>query len=85
MSKRLQVLLEESELRELQRAARRQGVTVAAWVRAAIRQARRSEVGGDAGRKLEAVRLAARHSFPVADIEQMVAEISSGYLGDDGA
>ena len=32
MSKRLQVLLDESELRDIQRIARRQRVTVAEWV-----------------------------------------------------
>src|SRR5438093_68744 len=41
MSKRLQVLLEESELREIQRLARSQKLTVAEWVRQALRAARR--------------------------------------------
>ncbi|HEV8230941.1 MAG TPA: hypothetical protein VGQ75_01220 [Thermoanaerobaculia bacterium] len=35
MDKRLQVLLDEPELREIQRAARAQGMTVAEWVRQA--------------------------------------------------
>jgi post-segregation antitoxin (ccd killing protein) len=39
-SKRLQVLLDEAELREIQRAARAQNITVAAWVRQALRAAR---------------------------------------------
>ncbi|MBP1597340.1 MAG: hypothetical protein H6Q05_2717, partial [Acidobacteria bacterium] len=37
MSKRLQVLLDESELREIQRVARAQKMTVAEWVRQILR------------------------------------------------
>ncbi len=78
MSKRLQVLLEESELRELRRLARRSSTTVAEWVRRALRAARRSEPAKDAERKLAAVRAAARHPFPTADIDRMLAEIEQG-------
>jgi hypothetical protein len=81
MSKRLQVLLSESEWRELQRSSRAQGTTMAEWVRRALRAARRAESHGDAGRKLEVVRAAARHEYPVADIGQMLEEIERGYLG----
>lgn len=81
MSKRLQVLLEERELREIQRAARAQRMTVAEWVRQALRAARRGEPKTDAKKKREAIQAAARHSFPTADIDQMLAEIESGYLG----
>jgi len=80
MSKRLQVLLEERELREIQRAARAQRVTVAEWVRQALRAARRRQTTVDPRKKIEAIRAAARHSFPVGDIEQMLAEIETGYL-----
>lgn len=83
MSKRLQVLLEERELREIQRAARAQRMTVAEWVRQALRAARRREPTIDANKKMKAIRAAARHSFPTADIDQMLAEIESGYLGTD--
>lgn len=79
MSKRLQVLLEERELKEIQRIARGQRTTVAEWVRQALRSARQREPLGDAGRKLEAVRSAALHSYPTADIDQMLAEIERGY------
>lgn len=80
MSKRLQVLLEEPELREIQRAARAQKVTVAEWVRQALRAARRRQPVVDPRKKMDAIRSAARHSFPVGDIEQMLTEIESGYL-----
>jgi len=79
MSKRLQVLLEEDELADVQRAARRQRMTTAEWVRQALRAARRSEPRSDAGKKLAVVRAAARHSFPTADVAEMLAEIERGY------
>jgi hypothetical protein len=38
----------------------------------------------DAGRKLDVVRAAAMHEFPVADIEQMLEEVERGYLDEIG-
>jgi hypothetical protein len=81
MSIRLQVVLGESELREIRQAARRERLTVSEWVRRCLRDARRRQPGRDAGHKLQAIRAAARHAFPTADIGQMLAEIESGYLG----
>lgn len=82
MSKRLQVLLDEAELRDIQRLARAERITVAEWVRAALRAARRREPLGDAGKKLEIVRSAARQAFPTADIDAMLGEIERGYVGE---
>jgi len=79
------VLLEESEMRELRRLARRSNTTVAEWVRRALRTARRNEPRGDADRKLAAVRAASQQAFPTADIEQMLAEIERGYSAPPGA
>jgi hypothetical protein len=84
MSKRLQVLLEEREFREIQRIARGLRMTVAEWVRQALRAASRREPLGDAGKKLEVVRAAARHSFPIGEIDQVLAEIERGYIGESG-
>ena len=83
MSRRLQVLLDEEELKAIQKAARRSKTTVAEWVRQALRAARRREPDGDRLRKLQAIREAARYRFPAPSIEQMLAEIEKGYL-DDG-
>jgi hypothetical protein len=80
MSKRLQVLLEDSELREIRRAARSHRMTVAEWVRQALRTARRGTPRSDAGKKLQIVRAAARHSFPTAGIDEMLRQIERGYL-----
>lgn len=82
MSKRLQVLFDEGEYREIQRIARRHRMTVSAWVRQVVRELRRREPAREPDRKLQAVRAAARSEFPTADIEQMLAEIERGYLGD---
>lgn len=83
MSKRLQVLLEEDELRDIQKAARRSKTTVAEWVRQALRVARQQQPKSDVARKLAIVRAAYRHRFPAPSIEEMLAEIERGYL-DDG-
>ncbi len=84
MSKRLQVLLDEEELEEIRQTARGQRMTVAEWVRQALRAARQREPLGDAPRKLEVVRAAARHSFPAGEIDEMLAEIARGYQPGDG-
>ena len=83
MTKRLQVLLDDPEWREIQRAARARRLTIAEWVRQALRAARRQQPTGDVDRKLEALRAAARHAFPTADIEQMLEDIERGYRGGE--
>ena len=82
MSQRLQVLLDEQELAEIRRIARRQRMTVAEWVRQALRQARRDEPSGDPRRKLSVVREAARGAYPTADLPAMLRQIERGYAGD---
>ncbi|HLB43844.1 MAG TPA: hypothetical protein VJK49_00545 [Candidatus Limnocylindrales bacterium] len=79
MTKRLQVLLDDDELAEVKRAARRRRVSVAGWVRDALRSARARESERDPREKLAAVAEAVRHAFPTADIEEMLAEIERGY------
>jgi hypothetical protein len=82
MSKRLQVLFEEAEYRQLQRLAQRKGMTVADWVRRAIRAAAREQPARSKEAKLAAIRSAARHEAPTADIDQMLAEIERGYTSE---
>lgn len=81
MSRRLQVVLTDEDLASIRDDARRHGVTVSEWVRRALRDARRSSSSGDAARKLAAIRAAARHTFPTADIGLMLDEIERGYSG----
>ena len=80
MSKRLQVLVDDAEYRDLQKVARRRGMTVSQWVRDAIRSMRRLEPSTDAARKLAAVKEATRHSYPAPDVDQMLTEIERGYV-----
>jgi hypothetical protein len=65
MSKRLQVLLRDSEMADIRRLARCEQMTVGEWVRRALRTQF----------KLRAIREAAEYSFPTADIDQMLREI----------
>jgi len=81
MSKRLQVLLDAAEMRDLQRVARAERMTVAEWVRQTLRAARRGVPAGDGARKLAAIRAATRHEFPTADIDDMLGDIERGYTG----
>lgn len=81
MAKRLQVILQDPEYREIQRVARSRRMSIAEWVRQALTVARRQEPLGNVSQKLDAIRAAARHSFPTADIDTMLSEIESGYLG----
>jgi len=82
MAKRLQVILQDPEYREVQRAARSRQMSVAEWVRQALAFARRREPLGDVEKKLAAIRAAAKHEFPTGDIDTMLAEIEHGYLTD---
>ena len=79
--KRMQVLVEEAEYARFQAAAQRAGLTLAGWVRRALRAAWRSAPLGDRDRKLDAIRGAAEHAFPTADIDGMLEEIERGYGG----
>lgn len=81
MSKRLQVILDGEELLEIQRIAEVKQMTVAEWVRQTLRAARRGESRGDPAHKLTAIRVAARNSFPTADVDQMMRQIQAGYTG----
>jgi predicted 2-oxoglutarate/Fe(II)-dependent dioxygenase YbiX len=74
------VLVEEDELREIRKVAHARRMTVAEWVRSAMREARRREPTAPAERKLAVVRAAAKNQLPTAEIDQMLAEIERGYI-----
>lgn len=79
MTKRLQVLLDDRELAEVQRAARRRRQSVADYVRAALREARATEAGRSASEKLRSLRASTAHQFPTGEMQDMLAEIERGY------
>lgn len=79
MSKRLQVLLPDPEMEEIRKLARRERLTIGEWVRRTLREARSQQPVHDPRSKLKAVREAAEHSFPTAEIDQMLEEIERGF------
>jgi hypothetical protein len=79
MAKRLQVIVQDPEYRDIQRAARLRRMSIAEWVRQALVQARRREPSREVASKLEVIRAAARMDFPTADIDRMLDEIERGY------
>lgn len=83
MSKRLQVLLPDQEMSEIQRLAKRERLAVGEWVRRVLREARKSRPAIEPETKLKAVRRAAAYSFPTAEIGQMLNEIELGYQHRD--
>ena len=84
MTKRLQVLLDETELRTIQRLARRDKLTTAEWVRRSLRERATADARPDTASRLAAIHAAYRHTsqVPSPDIEQMLEETERGYLSD---
>ena len=80
MSKRLQVLLDEDEFVKLQEFAHMRRLTVAAVVRDALRGAMDPASRPDTRRRLQVIEEAAAHQHPIADMDQLLAEIEHGYL-----
>lgn len=79
MAKRLQVILQDPEYREIRKIARARRMSIAEWVRQALSSARRDEPVAEVGKKLEVIRVAVQHDYPAGDIEPMLAEIGKGY------
>ena len=82
MAKRLQVILQDAQYKAILRAARSRQMSLAEWVRQALDLQRRREPVDSVAKKLEAIRAAVKHEFPAGDIDQMLAEIEMGYLGE---
>jgi hypothetical protein len=79
MPKRLQVILQDPEYREIQKMARSRHMSLAEWVRQALDLARRREPLRSTGKKLDVIRAAAQRNYPTGDIDSMLAEIEKGY------
>ncbi len=79
MAKRLQVILQDPDYREIQRAARSRHMSLAEWVRQALEAARRQEPLGSVSKKLDSIRIATQHEYPAGDVGDMLREIESGY------
>jgi hypothetical protein len=54
-------------------------MSVAEWIRHALSFVWQMESSGNTEKKIQSVRAVARSQYPTADIDQMLAEIESGY------
>lgn len=79
MSIRLQILLDEEELREVKKLAVQENLTVSAWVRRAIQHEKKERPGTAARKKLQHIQSFSKHNFPTGDYKDIAAEIDSGY------
>lgn len=79
MSKRLQVLIPDAEMAEIQQAAKLEQIPVGEWVRRSLREARQKKSVKSPEFKMRAVREAMKYSVPAPDIEQMNREIESRF------
>jgi hypothetical protein len=59
-------------MEEISRIARQQRMTVAEWVRRALRTARSMQPSETAEKKLQTIRAAVDASFPAGDIDSML-------------
>lgn len=83
MTKRLQVLFDDSDYAALQTTAASQGMTVAEWVRQVLTAARRATSTLDTDRKLAAIRHALRHTAPTGPIDRLIGETERSYATPD--
>lgn len=79
MSKRLQVLLSDAEYARVQKLAKRRKQTLGAFVRETLRSVVPPRSVDHSSEKLKVIEKAARYSFPIADLDVLLAEIESGY------
>lgn len=79
MTKRMQVLIDDQAYRGIRRTGGEWRVAVADSVRQFLREARMAKQSAVAA-KLRGVDEAARHRFPVGDIETMLREIDADRL-----
>ena len=75
---RLQVVLDAKELAEIQRFAKQQRMTTAAWVRQTLRAARRAAFVTDPARQVALVRDASTYPLPAPEFDPMLREIERG-------
>lgn len=81
MSKRLQVLMEPREYRIYQKKAREEGLSMGEWVRRTLRLVVPQRPKKTREQIMAAIKRASQYSFPAPDIDQMLAEIGKGRLG----
>jgi hypothetical protein len=81
VSKRLQVILSDSEYQAVETAAARRGKPIASVVRESLRKYIESDDPEDPAARLAAILRFARFTGPTGDIEQLLEEIERGRNG----
>ena len=76
------IFLDAGEYDDIQRIAAYRNMTAEEWMADTVRQAR-ADYHERSERIKRATEKALKCQHPTADIEQMLAEISAGYLSDD--
>jgi hypothetical protein len=86
MSKRLQVVVRDEDLKSFQEVAGIQGLTLSEWVRQTLRKAERDVSCDDVQRKLAAIdrAMSYRDGPPMPDIDQLLAEMERSRLMEIG-
>jgi len=79
MSKRLQVLMRDSDFLALKRHAANLKLTVGEWVRQTLFKTIKQTSSRSPEEKLREIRRAIQCHFPTSDIDQMLREIEQGY------
>jgi hypothetical protein len=84
MSRRLQVVVADTDLERYAHTANAAGLTLSEWARQALRQAERAQSSGDVEAKLAAIRGAASHRAGghEVDVDTMIAETEAGRLAE---
>jgi len=77
MSKRIRVVVDDAEFRQILAEASKAEVSVSEWVRLTLRAAL-AVPSNVIDRKLRAVRAALSHDFPTADLDIMLREVEAG-------
>ncbi|MBI4820418.1 MAG: hypothetical protein HY791_29395 [Deltaproteobacteria bacterium] len=78
MSRRLQVVMTDTEYRAAARAAKRRGTPLSELVRKGLRRNVAEETEPSAEERLAAILRFARFSGPTGDIDQLLREIETG-------
>ena len=79
MSKRLQVIFDPQEYNDLKRHAKRERLSLGAWVRESLRRITANSSLRSPADKLRALQRAHNINAPISDPAQLKAEIVSGY------
>jgi len=80
VSKRLQIVIAESEYEDIARCAQDAHLTLSEWVRSVLRKAKSEVSPRNPELKLLAIKSAMEYSFPIENIEELNSQITQSYM-----